>query len=178
MPLTVTRPCEPLVGTVLFWGHHYFSCCAGTKHPFLQVFSVAERPAQRELSERPQSNRMSLCGCCGMSCEEALTWFRGGIAPFLLSHQPRILHGAQVLLLTITCFTVDSALPACNIDLDGGLYQFTRNNTASASESIDQFPPGGKKKTYQFTPVQLQTDLSHQVHRSALQPCGLHVHSS
>lgn len=55
-----------------------------------------------------------------MNCKEALTWFRGVIVPFLLSHQPRILYGAQVLLLTIICFTAESALPAYNIDLEGG----------------------------------------------------------
>lgn len=86
MPLTVTGPCEPLVGTVLFLGIIMSLVVREQNTLFLQELSVAERLTQRELSERSQSNRPALWGCCGMNCKEALTWFRGVIVPFLLSH--------------------------------------------------------------------------------------------
>ena len=90
--------------------HHYFSCCAGTKQPFLQVLSEAERLTHRELFERSQSNRMLLWGCCGMNCKEALTWFRG--VPPLLSYQPMYCMTCTGAAAHYYLFTVDSALSA------------------------------------------------------------------
>lgn len=113
--------------------HHYCSCCVGTKHLY-EFFST-----QRKLSQRP-------LWCCGMCCKEALTWFRAVIAPFLLSHWPRILYSGQVLG-TIICFTVDSAPPADTL-IRSGLYRFTRKNKASVFESKEHVVLSLLKKSY------------------------------
>lgn len=81
MFLTVTGPCEPLVGTVLFLSI-IISLVVREQSTHFYKCSRWQRGWHRELSEWPQSNRMSLWGCCGMNCTEALTWFRGVIVLF------------------------------------------------------------------------------------------------
>lgn len=148
--------------------HHYCSCCVGTKH-FYEFLSAAERPTQRKLSQRPQSNRMESWGRCGMCCKEALTWFRAAIAPFLLSHWPRILYSGQVLG-TIICLAVDSAPPADTL-IWSGLYRSTGKNTACLSVQRARCPFTAQEKLS----LPLNAPVRSSTNRLALQPCGLHV---
>lgn len=119
MPAAVSSPLQ----AVLFW-NVVISCYVGTKLPFYQqVLLVAERLVQRKLSARSQSNRMSLWGCCGTNCKEALTWFWDVMC---FSYSPISYNSAQVPMPAIIC----CAVPA----LSWRFYQFSGKSTARESK--------------------------------------------
>lgn len=119
------------------------------------MLSVAERRTKRKLSELPQTNRMSLWGCCGMNCKATLAWYEEVIVPFV----PHVPSGATAdCYLSLCSASLHWSGRGCRISLPGRKRPIQWERRTVGAFTVEQKCPRGK--TYQVTPAQLYTDLS------------------